>query len=204
MLHTMFKNGNVFGVLLSGVIFTVSAADQSRFRPITKSRILSDLNGENGIKQYIETTKSNVWWGEAAGERMVGWTKGITSKTFRAMPVEFFKDSQNIHHAIEHLGDDQAIAYMNQVKSEFIQKYIFPHTKEFKINLIAGFLHDQMVDHLPLEGLLQDKKKLKDNPLLVADLLKYASVKKQYMNLTCQNLVVQFYIEKEFGKAAAY
>ena len=57
-----------------------------------------------------------------------------------------------------------------------------------------------MVDHLPIaDGL---KKLIKDQPLRITDVLKDAKVKAAYMNLTCQNMIIQCYIEKELGKEA--
>ncbi len=197
MVSSTIKNGKLFGILVSSMLFTASAAEQSRFRPIDKKRIEAN---SNAIKKYIEQTGSNVNLGQTFGKSAAYWTKGISYKAFEAMPILFFKDRKGKERAIEQLNTDQAIQYMNGTKTEFVEKYLLYPKAELKINTIAEFLHDKTVDNLSVPE--SEKNKLKQQPLLIVDYLHDTAVKEQYMNLTSRHICVQFFVEQEFGKPA--
>lgn len=197
VLYGIAKNLKYFGILLSVTVITVAADKHSRFRSINERRILAD---EKDIREYIKKTGSDVWKGEAAGEWAASWY-GISSKSYKAMPTEFFKDHQGREQSIKQLTTQSAIEYMDKGKKEFVGRYLASSTADLKINTIAGFLHDRMVDHLDIPD--ESKKSVKENPLRIKALLSDADIKNKYMNLTCQNITIQYYVEKELGKKAS-
>ena len=153
----------------------------------------TDINPrfKRAIKRHIKDTGANISLGQAFGKYAAYWSKGISYKAFDAMPVLFFDNTKGIEEAIEHLADEEAIEYIESGTNDFIQKHF--NGKKLNVSSLAEFLHDRLVDHLDLST--ENKAKAKKDPLALNSLIKRGVVDtKRYMDLTCRNLVIDYYV----------
>jgi len=183
------------GVLSLIFISFVSIAGDYRFQPITKERIEGD---KEKIEQFLEETKKNINLAKTFGKWTCWAVHGLSYRAYDCMPAAFFDDKNFITYfkTSESLYTRESISNINNNKTHIHNNFV----KNDKIDSsrLAEFLFDSMVDRLSLTD--AQRSTIKKDPLKIKKFIKQELTSSEYKNLTLQNLISHYYLEKELGK----
>lgn len=151
------------------------------------------------LKTYImETIAPDIKRAKKAGKGLAHAMGGISIYAYESIPWLFFDDQPGIKKAFERFCDDACLRYIQDGKCEYITTI---QRKRPRINKgqLGEFLHRRLIDALNMSD--ANKKILKDEPAKTDEFVQQGIINKDdYMFYNALNLIIQYYLEKEYGK----
>lgn len=154
---------------------------------------------EGLLKKYVmESVASDVKQAKKAGKGLAHAMGGVSYYAYDSIPWEFFEDQAGIKRAFDRLCDDACVQYIQDGKCEY-KKTIQRKKPRINKSQLGEFLHRRIINILNLSD--ADKKILNDDPAKTDEFMQQGIINKDdYMFYNVLNLILQYYLEKEYGK----
>lgn len=153
----------------------------------------------SALKKYVmESVADDIKQAKKAGKALAHAMGGVSFYAFDSIPWDFFADQAGIKNAFERLCNDACVQYIQDGKCEY-KKNIQRKRPRINKSQLGEFLHHRFIDALNLSD--ADKKILNADPAKTDEFMQQGIISKDdYMFYNVLNLIIQYYLEKEFGK----
>ena len=151
------------------------------------------------LKKYVmKSVAADIKQAKKAGKSLAHTLGGVSNYAFDSIPWLFFADEQSIKDTFTRLCDDSCVRYIQEGKEEY-KKNIQRTRPRLSKSQLGEFLHRRLINAMNISD--EYKQILKASPEKTDEFVTRGIVSKdEYMLYNLLNLILQYYLEKEYGK----
>lgn len=188
---------NTIFVAVSCGLMSIGSLAYGRESIIVTATLLKQDDGV--LKKYVmESMADDIKQAKKAGKMLAHAMGGVSIYAYDSIPWLFFDNLQSINDIFGRLCNDACVRYIQDGKCEYIKNI---QRKRPRINKsqLGEFLHRRIINALNISD--DDKKILNAEPAKTDEYVQKGIISKNdYMFYNLLNLILQYYLEKEYGK----